>query len=292
MNEKYTDRQVAIFTDVHGLIEPLVAVIEDIGKRGISEIYSLGDNIGVGPSPSNVIDMLEYYNVNSVSGNAEEYCNLGIAPYKFYFDGDKLKNYMWTRYKLGEWRLDYINSLPHSYDLELGGKRIALCHFANDIRIDYGLNDVRKYLYYFDSGEAYKQFLYTNSQQQIETINYNIERFGINNPAMRGYVSAREYPIFGGKTVDRYDAIIQGHIHRTLYEKGDCTEFYSYRAMAVHFDDDPIDMAFYIILHEKKDNLGFDIEKVYVPFDRERMEDTILRSDEPTGKIKKYVRMK
>ena len=150
-------RKIAIFTDVHGLLEPLEAV---------TEVYSLGDNIGVGPSPCEVIDMLEYYNVKSVAGNAEEYCNLGIAPYKLYFDKDKFENQMWTRWKLGELRLDYINSLPHSFDLELGGKKVGLCHFANDIRIDYGLNNVDKYLYNLNLGEAYKQFLYTNSEEQ------------------------------------------------------------------------------------------------------------------------------
>ena len=37
--------------------------------------------------------------------------------------------------------------------------------------------------------------------------------------------------------------------------------------------------------------MGFDLEKVYVPFDRERMEYTINKSSEPTGKIKRMVRM-
>lgn len=291
MNEKYTGRQIAIFTDVHGLLEPMEAVIDDIRRRGITEIYSLGDNIGVGPSPDSVVDMIEYYDIKSVSGNAESYYTLGIEPYKCSFDSDKLKNQMWTKWKLGDRRIDYIRYFPHSIDLNLGGKRIGLCHFANDVRTDYNLNNVDKYLYNFDSGEAYRQFLYTNSRQHRETINYNINRFGIDNPMMRGFLSARDYPIFDGKMVDFYDAIIQGHMHRNLYEMGNGTEFYSLRAMSVHFDNDPIDLAFYVILKEKTESLGFDIEKVYVPFDREKMEYTINKSDEPTGRIKKLVRM-
>ena len=81
------------------------------------------------------------------------------------------------------------------------------------------------------------------------------------------------------------------HFRRNLYEKGNGIDFYTIKAMALHFDDDPIDKAFYIILHEKKDNMGFSMEKVYVPYDRERMEYTINKSDEPTKKIKKMVRM-
>ena len=174
----------------------------------------------------------------------------------------------------------------------MGVKKVALCHFANDVRIDYGLNGAEKYLYNLNSGEAYKQFLYTNSEEQIRTINYNIDKYGFNNPNMGGYVSARAYPIFEGKKVDYYDAIIQGHMHRNLYEKGGNTEFYSFRAVGLHFDKDPIDLAFYVILREKTNNMGFDIERVYVPFDRGAMEETISRCDGPTGKIRKMVRMK
>jgi len=291
MNRQYTGRKIAIFTDVHGLFEPLEAVLLDIRNRGINEIYSLGDNIGVGPSPSEVIDMLEYYDVKTVAGNAEEYCNLGVAPFLYSFDSDKLKNYFWTKYTLGERRLEYIKNLPHSFDLEVGGKKIALCHFANDVRIDYGLYGSEKYLYNFARGEGYKQFLFTNSPEQKEAIIYNIQKFGVNRNSINGFLSARDYPIFDGKMVTYYDSIIQGHIHRNMYEFGAGVEFNTIRAMAVHFDDDPIDLAFYIILHEKVNGMGFDIERVYVPFDRKKMEYTIISSDEPTGKIRKLVYM-
>lgn len=51
INNRYTGRQIAVLTDIHGLLEPTIAVLKDIKKRGIKEIYSLGDNIGVGPNP-------------------------------------------------------------------------------------------------------------------------------------------------------------------------------------------------------------------------------------------------
>lgn len=89
--------------------------------------------------------------------------------------------------------------------------------------------------------------------------------------------------------VTYYDSIIQVHLHRNLCEKGAGVVFHTIRAMAVHFDNDSINLAFYVILHEKVNNMGFDIEKIYIPFDRERMEYTIMKSDEPTGKIRKLV---
>lgn len=291
MSGIYTGRKVAIFSDVHGLLEPLEAVINDIKARGISEIYSLGDNIGCGPSPCEVIDMIKCYNINTVAGNAEEYCTLGIEPYIGSFNSIKLKSQEWTYSVLGSRRLVYIRNLPHSYDLFVGGRKVALCHFANDIRTDYDFHGTEEYLRNIKEGYGYKQFFYTNSFEHKERIKYNIDKYCVNNPYMKGYVSARDYPIFDGKTVDYYDTIIQGHVHRNLYENWNGIDFYTIKAMALHYDNDPIDKAFYIILHEKKDDMGFDIEKVYVPYDREKMEYTINNSNEPTGKIKKMVRM-
>ncbi len=291
MDSIYTGRKVAVFSDVHGLLEPLEAVISDIKSRDITEIYSLGDNIGCGPSPCGVIDMLECYNIKSVAGNAEEYCTLGIEPYIGSFNIMKLRSHEWTYSVLGDKRLLYIRNLPHSYDVLIGGMKVGLCHFANDIRTDYEFHGTEEYLRNIKDGNGYKQFLYTNTLEHRERIKYNIEEYGEDNPYNRGYVSARDYPIFNGKTLDYYDAIIQGHVHRNLYERGNDIDFYTIKAMSLHFDMDPIDKAFYIVLHEKCNNMGFDIERLYVPFDRERMEYTINKSDEPTKKIKKMVRM-
>ena len=291
MGSIYTGRKIAIFSDVHGLLEPLEAVIDDIKNMGITEIYSLGDNIGCGPSPCAVIDMLEWYNIKSVAGNAEEYCTLGVEPYISSFNDAKFRSHEWTYSVLGDRRLSYIRNLPHSYDVLIGGMKVGLCHFANDIRTDYEFHGTDEYLKNVKEGTGYKQFLYTNSLEHRERIKCNIEKYGENNPYMRGYLSARDYPIFDGKTVDCYDTIIQGHVHRNLYERGNNIDFYTIKAMSLHFDTDPIDKAFYIVLNEKNDNNGFDIERVYVPFDRERMEYTINNSNEPTKKIKKMVRM-
>ena len=53
----YTGRKIAIFTDAHGLYESTLAALDDMAKRGITE-NSLGDNIGVGPNPDKVMDLI------------------------------------------------------------------------------------------------------------------------------------------------------------------------------------------------------------------------------------------
>ena len=281
-------RKIAIFTDAHALLEPTKAILDDINKRGITEIYSLGDNIGVGPNPGEIIDLLEENNVISIAGNSEDYTTLGIEPFKSYFNELKTKSQLWTLSKLNERQKGVISLYPHSIELLVGGKKIALCHFANDVRFDYSNRSTWTYQSNIKSGkEAYKQFLYTNSDEQLEMIEKIIKTYGSNSPMMRGYLSAKDEPLFAKKRVSFYDAVIQGHVHWKIYEKGNSTEFYSIRAVGMAYDKDSVDSASYVILNEKED--GFELEEVLVKYDREKMEYSVLTSDNPNELIRKFI---
>lgn len=288
LNNKYTGREIAIFTDAHSLLEPLEAALLDIKSRGITEIYSLGDNIGVGPSPSEVINILEEYNVSCIAGNSEEYCTLGIEPFSSYFNETKKQSQLWTLSKLNEKQTGIISLYPRSIELLVGGKKLALCHFANDVRIDFNKRSTWSYQSNFIYGDAYKQFLYTNSPEQLDRIERIINMYGKDNPLIKGYLSAKDEPLFSGHRVDFYDAIIQGHIHFKMYEKGNNTNFYSIRAVGMAYGKDPVDTASYVILREKTNNMGYDLEEVLVKYDREKMKYSILKSDGPMDSIKKF----
>lgn len=286
----YTGREIAIFTDSHGLLEPTKAALEDIKKRGITEIYSLGDNIGNGPNPSEVLNLLEEYNVMSIAGNSEDYITLGSAPFT-YFTTVKEQGRLWTLSKLNEKQIGQISLFPHSIELLIGGKKLALCHFINDVRIDYNENSTWTYQYHIENGkQASKQFLYTNSIEQWNEIEEMIEKYGIDHPFIKGYLSAKNDPLFARKKIDFFDAIIQGHIHWKIYETTPNTNFYSIRAVGMAYKNDPVDTASYVIL--KEHNLGFDLEEVLVKYDREKMVHSILSSDNPDYSIKRFTNIR
>lgn len=48
----------ALISDIHGNLEGLQAVLEDIQRQGVSEVYCLGDIIGYGPNPRECIDLV------------------------------------------------------------------------------------------------------------------------------------------------------------------------------------------------------------------------------------------
>ena len=114
-----------------------------------------------------------------------------------------------------------------------------------------------------------------------------IKYYGIDSPMMKGYLSAKDSPLFKGQRVDFFDAIIQGHVHFKIYEHTNSTDFYSIRALGIAYQKDPIDTASYVILTEKDE--GFDLEEVLVKFDREKMEYSILKSGMPDDTIKRFV---
>jgi len=48
----------AIISDIHGNLEALIAVLEDIKKQGVTQRYCLGDVVGYGPNPRECVDLV------------------------------------------------------------------------------------------------------------------------------------------------------------------------------------------------------------------------------------------
>ena len=47
--------RVAVLSDIHGNWRALEAVLDDLDRQGVDEILSLGDTIGYGPEPAEVV---------------------------------------------------------------------------------------------------------------------------------------------------------------------------------------------------------------------------------------------
>ena len=53
----------AIISDIHGNLEALTSVLEDIERENVDEIFCLGDVIGYGPNPRECIDQCRSFNM-------------------------------------------------------------------------------------------------------------------------------------------------------------------------------------------------------------------------------------
>ena len=284
-NAEYTGREIALITDCHSMYEPTIAALEDIRRHGIEEIYSLGDNVGVGPNPAEVFDLLEEYNVKSIAGNSEYYNTLGIEPFP-YFTEQKAASQKWTEEKLGKDRIKKLRLYPASIELMMGNKKIALCHFANDVRWDFRDHSTHTYQANYNNGNASEQFLYTNSDECIEKIDNTLRSNKKSTPEMRGYASSKNEPLFNGKKVTDYDVIIQGHVHFDMDDTLEDTDIYTLRAVGMGYGTtDPKDTACYYVLKERKDEDGYDLEQRLVRYNRNSLLSNIYTSDIPNKEL-------
>ena len=288
-DDVYTGREVGLFTDSHSMYEPTLAVLEDMRRHGISEIYSLGDNVGLGPNPSEVFDLMEEYGVISVAGNSEYYNILGTEPFNYFYP-EKTKSQEWTSNKLGKLRVKKMEVYPASIDLIIGGKKLGLCHFANDVRWDYGDNSTHVYRANYGKEGASKQFLYTNSDDANTKVNNFITSHKSGDKVARGYVSSKNNPLFDGKRVTDYDGIIQGHVHFDMDDSIEDTKIHTLRACGMGYEEDAPDTACYYVLREKKEG-GYDLEKRLVHFNKNSLLSSIYTSDIPNkDAIIRYVK--
>jgi diadenosine tetraphosphatase ApaH/serine/threonine PP2A family protein phosphatase len=88
----------AIISDIHSNLEALEAVLGDIDRRGIREIYCLGDVVGYGASPKECLDLVMERTSATLCGNHDqavfyEPCSFNISAERAAF---------WTRYVFEE----------------------------------------------------------------------------------------------------------------------------------------------------------------------------------------------
>lgn len=110
--------KIAVISDIHGNLQALEAVVQDIRRRRIRRIICLGDLVGKGPQPCETVDQIRQLCEVTVQGNWDHGINL---------PQDK-KSGLWQQERLGEERLSYLRELPFSVDLQMSGRRIRLLH--------------------------------------------------------------------------------------------------------------------------------------------------------------------
>ncbi|MEI3791357.1 MULTISPECIES: metallophosphoesterase family protein [unclassified Chryseobacterium] len=64
--------RIAIFSDVHGNLPALDAVLGDMEKRGITQKFCLGDLVDFAPWGNEVIEKIRYLNIPCLMGNHDE----------------------------------------------------------------------------------------------------------------------------------------------------------------------------------------------------------------------------
>lgn len=98
--------KVAVIADLHANLSATLAVHEDINKRGIGEIWVLGDLVGKGPRPREVVDWVAAHATRVVQGNWD--ARVAGASHR--------PQDLWPRTKLTPGQLGYLSKLPFAFE--------------------------------------------------------------------------------------------------------------------------------------------------------------------------------
>ncbi|MGD9243439.1 MAG: metallophosphoesterase family protein, partial [Desulfobacterales bacterium] len=104
--------KVAIISDIHGNLDAFGQVLIDIEAWGIDAVVCLGDNVGYGPEPEQVIRQVRERNIPCVMGNHERAVLDG--EYLNWFNPTARRSLQQTMTLLSEESFDYIRGMKSS----------------------------------------------------------------------------------------------------------------------------------------------------------------------------------
>ena len=100
--------RIAVLSDIHANLPALEAVVADLPT--VDEVWVLGDTVGYGPQPNEVIVTLQEMGARAVMGNHDGAAIGTVDP--AYFNPDARAAIEWTAATIDENTRAYIASLP------------------------------------------------------------------------------------------------------------------------------------------------------------------------------------
>lgn len=106
----------AIISDIHGNLEALQSVLDEIARREADEIVCLGDVVGYGPNPNECVQLIREKAQVILAGN-HDYAPIGKMDIS-YFNPWARTAIEWTRQKLDESSIEFLLSLPLKLEID------------------------------------------------------------------------------------------------------------------------------------------------------------------------------
>jgi diadenosine tetraphosphatase ApaH/serine/threonine PP2A family protein phosphatase len=139
--------KVAILSDIHANLPALTAVLEDVRKCGITEIYFGGDTVGYAAKPDECVSLVRHHGGRSVLGNHDYYTNAVIADAENIPTGNSwMTNPVWAGVvhasrSLSEENARWLAGLPGFLEIPGGILGHAALHFTEDWPYLHSLGD-------------------------------------------------------------------------------------------------------------------------------------------------------
>jgi predicted phosphodiesterase len=139
----------AIIADIHGNLEALECVLEDIKSQKCTHVVCLGDVVGYGANPKECLDIVRAMNIPVVKGNHDEYIGNDDDPEGF--NDAAAEAVSWTRAQLTPEDRKWLRDLKYF--------RLV----ANFSIVHATLDAPQRWGYVFEKLEAAASFTYQNT---------------------------------------------------------------------------------------------------------------------------------
>ncbi|MCL4263472.1 MAG: metallophosphoesterase [Anaerolineae bacterium] len=125
--------EVTIFGDIHGNLPALTAVFADMESRGLNNLYCLGDLVGYGTSPNEVIVAIRERNIPTIMGNYDlgvghDSDDCGCAYTNPVSEALGKRSIAWTNAHTTAENKAFLRELVDNIPLQLGDLRVVLVH--------------------------------------------------------------------------------------------------------------------------------------------------------------------
>ena len=162
--------RIAVISDIHGNLYSLLRVLEDIDSQDVDSIICLGDLVGYGPHPNEVIAMMRKKHITCLKGNYDA----SVVDNDFtYIRRTNTNDFSlpWTVEELRNSNIYYLANLPTEMTMNICGKKIRFVH-----------GSPRKINEYMDKNNADKETIMAELEEDILVCAHthlpSVEQFG------------------------------------------------------------------------------------------------------------------
>ncbi|MBA4169283.1 MAG: metallophosphoesterase family protein [Chloroflexi bacterium] len=125
--------RIAVMGDIHANLPALRAVIEDVTSIGADALYCVGDVVGRGPHPNEVVDELRRLEIPCMQGNWDEAVGMdreqtGAAWPTTEAEAEGNASMRWTAETMSDENRAWLRQLPTSLRVNLAGRSVNLFH--------------------------------------------------------------------------------------------------------------------------------------------------------------------
>jgi diadenosine tetraphosphatase ApaH/serine/threonine PP2A family protein phosphatase len=136
--------RIAFFSDIHGNLEALKAVLADMGEMGVQDKFCLGDIVGYGPDPAKCLELIRNIGCPILLGNHDEGCFASEPDSSF--NTYALAALDHARRQLSDEQKDFLKTLPMKIEAD------------GFIVVHASLCDKKAWSYVLDTGDAISHF--------------------------------------------------------------------------------------------------------------------------------------